>query len=104
MPFGFYGFDRTYILVLIGVLLCVAASAKVKSAFAKYSRVRSLSGMTGAQAAEQLLRREGIYDVPTSAAMRCSTREDMCRLASGRLLSRWPILVPAWPGRFLSRG
>ncbi len=63
MPFGFYGFDRTYILVLIGVLLCVAASAKVKSAFAKYSRVRSLSGMTGAQAAEQLLRREGIYDV-----------------------------------------
>ncbi len=63
MFWGYYGFDSTYLLVLIGLVLCVAASAKVKSAFAKYSRVRSRSGMTGAQAADMILKRSGIYDV-----------------------------------------
>ena len=62
MLFPFY-FDPTYILVIIGVILSLAASAKVKSTFAKFSRVRSLSGMTGAQAAERILQRAGIYDV-----------------------------------------
>ena len=39
-------FDRTYILVLIGVLICMAASAKMRSTFQRYSRVMSHSGMT----------------------------------------------------------
>lgn len=56
-------FDPTYFLVIIGALLSLAASARVKSTFAKYSRVRSLSGMTGAQAAEKILHSAGIYDV-----------------------------------------
>lgn len=56
-------FDPTYILVIIGVIISLAASAKVKSTFAKYSRVRSLSGVTGAEAAERILQRAGIYDV-----------------------------------------
>lgn len=56
-------FDSTYILVIIGVLLTLGASAKVKSTFAKYSRVRSMSGMTGAEAAEKILHNSGIYDV-----------------------------------------
>lgn len=59
----FYGFDPTYILVIIGLVLSLAASSKVKSTFAKYSRVRSMSGMTGAQAAQSLLHSSGIYDV-----------------------------------------
>lgn len=60
----FYGFyDPTYILVIIGVILSLAASARVRSTFAKYSRVRSNSGITGAEAAERILRRAGIYDV-----------------------------------------
>lgn len=58
-----YYFDSTYILVIIGMLITLAASAKVKSAFAKYSRVRSMSGMTGAEAAQRLLNASGIYDV-----------------------------------------
>ena len=62
MGFPFF-YDPTYILVLIGVILSLAASAKVKSTFAKYNRVRSLSGMTGAQAAERILHSAGIYDV-----------------------------------------
>lgn len=59
----FYGIDSTYILVIIGFVLTLAASAKVKSTFAKYSRVRSMSGMTGAEAAQRLLHSSGIYDV-----------------------------------------
>ena len=59
-----YGlFDPTYILVLIGAIICMVASAKVNSTYKKYSRVRSASGLTGAQAAEQVLRNAGIYDV-----------------------------------------
>ena len=54
MLYGFY-FDPTYILIIIGMALCLAASAHVNSTFNKYSRVRSNSGMTGAQAAQRIL-------------------------------------------------
>lgn len=60
--FYFY-YDWTYILVLIGAVICIAASARVKNVFARYSRVQSHSGLTGRQAAEQILHRNGIYDV-----------------------------------------
>jgi hypothetical protein len=56
-------FDYTYILVLIGAVICMIASARVKSTFNKYSKYRSMSGMTGAQAAELILQRAGITDV-----------------------------------------
>lgn len=55
--------DPTYILVIIGAIICMLASAGVKSTFNKYSRYRSMSGMTGAQAAERILRAAGIMDV-----------------------------------------
>jgi Zn-dependent membrane protease YugP len=58
-----YYFGPTYILVIIGALLSLAASARVKATFSKYSKIRSLSGMTGAEAAEKILRSAGIYDV-----------------------------------------
>ncbi|MCI7263056.1 MAG: zinc metallopeptidase [Clostridium sp.] len=61
--YGFFGFDPTMILVLIGVVLSMAASSRVNSTYAKYSRVRSMTGMTGAEAARQLLNSQGIYDV-----------------------------------------
>lgn len=56
-------YDPTYVLVLIGVLLCMAASAKVNGTFRKYSKMRNSYGMTGAQAAERVLHQAGIYDV-----------------------------------------
>ncbi|SHJ95874.1 hypothetical protein SAMN02745136_01329 [Anaerocolumna jejuensis DSM 15929] len=59
----FYGFDPTYMLIIIGAVLSLGASAVVNSTFRKYSRVRSLSGMTGAQAAQRILNSAGIYDV-----------------------------------------
>lgn len=62
MPF-FYYYDPTYILVLIGIILCMVASARVRSTYSKYARVRSQSGLTGREAAERILRNAGIYDV-----------------------------------------
>lgn len=58
-----YGYDPTYILVLIGAVLCMLASSRVNSTYSKYSRVRSRSGMTGAQAAARILSMSGIHDV-----------------------------------------
>ena len=64
--YGMYGYgygyrlDPTIFLVLIGVLLSLWAQNRVNSTFARYSRVRS---MTGAEAARRLLNAQGIYDV-----------------------------------------
>lgn len=64
MPYGYgFYFDPTYILVVIGAVICLAASAKVKTTFNRYNKVRSMSGMTGAEAAERILHSAGIYDV-----------------------------------------
>ena len=56
-------YDVTYILVLIGVVICLLASAKMNSTFKRYSKVRNQAGLTGREAAEEVLRRAGIYDV-----------------------------------------
>ena len=67
--YGMYGYgygyrlDPTIFLVLIGVLLSLWAQNRVNSTFARYSRVRSFSGMTGAEAPRRLLNAQGIYDV-----------------------------------------
>ena len=65
MGYRYYGyyFDPTYLLVLIGAVLCIWAQMRVKSTYRKYSRVKSRSGMTGAQAAQRILQLSGIYDV-----------------------------------------
>ncbi|MCI8835572.1 MAG: zinc metallopeptidase [Ruminococcus sp.] len=59
----YYRFDSTYILVLIGVVICMLASSRVNRVFRKYSRVKSVCGLTGREAAEKILRVNGIYDV-----------------------------------------
>jgi Zn-dependent membrane protease YugP len=64
MYYGYgLGFDYTYILLIIGVIVSGIASAKVNSTFRKYARIASTTGMTGAQAAQHILNSEGIYDV-----------------------------------------
>ena len=65
MPYygGYYGFDPTLILVLIGAGLSMWTSWGVKSTYSRYSQVRSMTGMTGAQVAQTILRSQGIYDV-----------------------------------------
>ena len=59
MYYGGYGigygfFDPTYLLVLVGIVICAIASWNVKATFSRYKQVRSRLGMTGAQAAEQV--------------------------------------------------
>lgn len=56
-------YDWTYILVLIGAVICMIASANVKSTYRKYAQHRSMTNMTGAQVAERLLRGAGLNDV-----------------------------------------
>ena len=57
-------FDPMYLLFMIPpMVLSLFASWRTKSAFKKYSKVRTMNGMTGAQAAQTLLDRAGINDV-----------------------------------------
>ena len=60
---GYYYWDPTYILVVIGAVICMIASARVKGTFNKYSQLRSMSSMNGAQVAQRVLQAAGIYDV-----------------------------------------
>lgn len=62
--YGYYGWwDPTYFLVVIGAVICMIASARVKTTFNKYSKYRSRTNMTGAEAAQRVLRSAGITDV-----------------------------------------
>src|ERR1700687_2686292 len=57
-------YDFQYMLwILPGLLLSLWASWRTRSAFSKYSKVRSARGLTGAQAAQEMLRAAGIGDV-----------------------------------------
>ena len=63
--FGFYyGFDLTYlVLVLPCVILAMIASANVNSTFKRYSKEHSIRRINGAQAAERVLRANGVSGV-----------------------------------------
>lgn len=65
MPyFGFYYFDYTYFLFMVpALIITLAAQIYVRSAFGKYSRVATMRGLTGAQAAEAVARCGGAYGV-----------------------------------------
>lgn len=62
--YGYYGIDSYYlILVLPAILFSFWAQMKVKTTFARYERVRSYSGYTGAQVARMILDQNGLYDI-----------------------------------------
>ena len=48
-----YGYDPTWILLVITGIIAVVAQIRVSSSFAKYSKVESRTGLTGAEAAER---------------------------------------------------
>ncbi len=56
-------FDSTYILVLIGAVISMIASARVSSTFKRFSSQRNRRGMTAQDAAAMILRNAGITDV-----------------------------------------
>lgn len=63
MGLYYWGFDWTYLLILAAFLISLVVQMNMNGTFQKYSRVRSMSGMTGAEAAERILRSAGIFDV-----------------------------------------
>ena len=64
MPYGYYGFDWTYlVLVLPCLILSLWASSSVKSTFKRYSTQYSMRGITGADAAMRVLRNNGVHNV-----------------------------------------
>ena len=59
-----FGFDPLYVIMLVpAFVLSQAASLQTRGVFKKYSTVPASSGMTGAQAAERMLRSQGVFDV-----------------------------------------
>lgn len=63
MPY-YYGFDMYYlVLVLPCIILAFWAQSSVNSTFNRYAEVRNLRGITGAQAAEAVLRQNGVSGV-----------------------------------------
>ena len=64
MPLYYYGFDWTYlVLVLPCVILAFVASARVNSTFNRYSKQLSSRHITGAEAARQVLLKNGVSGV-----------------------------------------
>ena len=62
--YGYYGIDFTYlVLVIPALLISLYAQFKVKSAFARYSQERCVTGLTGAEAAKRILQANGITDI-----------------------------------------
>ena len=64
MPYYYYGFDWTYLVIVLPCLiLSMWASSSVKSTFNKYSKVNSIRRLTGAEAAQQVLSANGVRGV-----------------------------------------
>ena len=64
MPLYYYGFDWTYIVIILPcILLSLIASSNVNSTFKRYSRVHAMRRITGAQAAQRVLSANGVSGV-----------------------------------------
>ena len=61
MPLFLY--DSSLILLIPAFILAVWAQYKVRSTYRKYLSIRSVQGITGAQAAKYILNQNGIHDV-----------------------------------------
>lgn len=59
----FWGYDPTWIILLPALILAFYAQAKVSATFERYLRIPARIGLTGADVAREILRRNGIYDV-----------------------------------------
>lgn len=55
--------DGTMVLLIPAILLSLYAQFKISTAYKQYSKIRSQSGLTGAQVARALLNSNGLYDV-----------------------------------------
>lgn len=56
-------YDSSMILLVPAIILTIYAQFKISSAYSKYSKINSIKGITGEQAAISILRDNGIYDI-----------------------------------------
>lgn len=62
--YGYYGYGFDYLIyILPGLLLALYAQAKINSAYSKYLRVDSNTGLTGRDVARRILDRNGLNNV-----------------------------------------
>lgn len=59
----YYGYDPTYILVLIGFLITLVAQIFVNSSYKKYKKVNTKSGLQGFEVARRILDMNGLNNV-----------------------------------------
>lgn len=90
MPFMFY--DSTVLWLIPALIFAFYAQMKIRSAYKKYSKVKSHAGFSGAQIAERILKQNGIYDVKVeSVAGQLSDHYDprgkVVRLSEGNFQS-----------------
>ncbi len=59
----FFFYDPTWWLIIVGMLLCLAASGNVSATYRKYSKIENARGMTASEVAERILKGAGISEV-----------------------------------------
>ncbi len=59
----FFFYDPTWWLIIVGMILCLAASGNVSATYRKYSKIENARGMTASEVAERILKGAGILDV-----------------------------------------
>lgn len=62
-PMYYYGFDKTYILVLIAAIFSMWASMRVNSTYQKYAKVMSRQGICASEAAQRILYYAGLTNI-----------------------------------------
>lgn len=90
--------DYAYVLLLPAILLSLYAEIRVKSAFRKYSRVRTARGVGAAQVARDMLADAGLSHVtvecvPGSLTDHYDPRSDVVRLSQSVYLSDSPAAI-----------
>ncbi len=61
--YPFYYFDRTYALVLVGIIISMLAQANIQKKFAKYADVKTQKNITGLEVAQHILRSNNYNDI-----------------------------------------
>ena len=98
LPICLFHFDSNYLLLVFlpGIALSLLATWHTKSTFKRYSEIPGSKGYTGAQAAEEMLRRNGVHDCTIEMTQgflsdhydpRCRTLRLSPDVYSGRSLS-----------------
>ncbi|MCL5985400.1 MAG: zinc metallopeptidase [Actinobacteria bacterium] len=64
----FYFWDITFLMLIPALIFSIYAQIKVRTSFNRYSQIANSRGMTGAQAAQQILSANGVNDVKLDIA------------------------------------